>query len=72
MDPELTDAQRETLRFAEIVLGVELSEDAPPPDSPLGRSLALHERFKAGEISERDYSDALREHLRSELDKLEN
>ena len=31
-------------RFAAQMLGVEISDEPPPPDSPLGRLLALEEQ----------------------------
>ncbi|MEU5718729.1 hypothetical protein AB0G71_23755 [Streptomyces sp. NPDC020403] len=39
------DPQQVGIAFAEIVLGVTVSEDAPDPASPLGRVRAFTEKY---------------------------
>lgn len=42
---DMNDPQQVGIAFAEIVLGVTVSEDPPDPSSPLGRVRAFTEKY---------------------------
>lgn len=53
------DAQEEGVRFAEIVLGVEVSKQPPPPGSKLARLIALEQELAEGKITEAELRAAI-------------
>ena len=48
-------------RFAAQMLGVQISDEPPPPDSPLGKLMALREERP---LTADDFAAAMREGLR--------
>jgi hypothetical protein len=44
----MNDAQKETVRFAEIALGVQVSDTPPPPGSKLAQLIELQEKGTGG------------------------
>jgi hypothetical protein len=51
----MNEDQRDGMRFAEIVLGVQISDDQPPPGSKLARIIELEQKCSAEGVSEAEF-----------------
>lgn len=52
----MTDAQEEGIRFAEIVLGVEISDEPAPPGSRLAKLHELDREAEATGMSDEEFA----------------
>lgn len=48
---DMTDAQRTGAQFGAMILGGELSDGPPDPDSPLGRIVAWGEQYGTDKLT---------------------
>lgn len=52
----MNENQRDGIRFAEIVLGVHVSEDPPPPGSKLARLIELEQEAQRIGMSDEEFT----------------
>jgi hypothetical protein len=60
-DPQLA------AEFGAVLLGGQLSDGPPDPDSRLGRANVIYDRYEAGEITEAETYDQIKEIVREAM-----